>query len=212
MVQTAVFCVALTTVLMRLSGTGFLHSRSHSLRSPIEADGVWTGILASLGPTSWAYMIVKLRCPDNGLRKQGLAWLMLLAVVIAALCEIMAMFLWSLVMDKLAHGYSVIAMYPSDFLAFSLVAVFILAMFAWSALCVVWFARETLTVGFIGLVVLFAVGVIGAWQSIRVFDKPPGEEIFLVWAAFAVLGLTLLPITAAVATRRKHHPSTAYEF
>lgn len=36
MVQTAVFCVALTTVLMLLSGTGFLHSRPYNLRSSIE--------------------------------------------------------------------------------------------------------------------------------------------------------------------------------
>lgn len=81
------------------------------------------------------------------------------------------MFLWSLVVDKLAHGNSVVAMYPSDVLVFSLVAVFILAMFAWSGLRVACFARETLTVGFIGLVVLFAVGVIGAWQGIRVCEQ-----------------------------------------
>jgi len=53
MVQTAVFCVALTTVLMLLSGTGFLHSRAYNLRSPIEADGVWTGTLASL----WSWQL-----------------------------------------------------------------------------------------------------------------------------------------------------------
>ncbi len=207
MLIVAGFVAVLWTIFMLVSATGLL--RTNNL-DQVEPDGVWAGILAGLGPALWAYSLVSFKREDNGFRRTGLPGLVILGAPFAAAIQLASMLVWPLVVDKLMHGQTVIATYSSDPLAFGLAAAFVIAMYAWCLLCLLGMALDSMGAGLIGAILMIAVAGVGIWRGIRIFDNPPTETSLLVWAVIAVLGLVLLPVIAAVVTRRT--PDTGQEY
>src|SRR5690606_41228321 len=109
-----------------------------------------------------------------------------------------------------AHAPTVIAPGAGDPPAFRVAAACVIAMCAGCLLGPLGVAVDGVGAGLIGAILMIAVAGVGIWRGIRIFDNPPTETSLLVWAVIAVLGLVLLPVIAAVVTRRT--PDTGQEY
>lgn len=193
----AAVCAVLTTGLMLLAGTGMLRTRPGG-DIFIDPDGVWAGILVVGAPLMWAYGVVKFGRNDNGFRSRGLPSLMLIVTVLAAVLQIVLMLLWPLVVDKNAHGHTVLAQYNAEPLAFGLTAVFVLALYSWTTVATLGFVGKRLQTSLFGTLGWIVIAGVGAWQGMTIFENPATAGSFWVWAGIALLGLALIPVLAAV--------------
>lgn len=197
----ALFSSSLCTLLMLMSGNGLLRGRSG--QNVIEPDGLWAGLLVVMAATFWVSLLGKRHRVDRGFRRQGLASLLLIGVLVAVIIQLTLMLLRLLVIDKAISGQTVIALYGSDPTSSAQVATFTISLFVWCAVCVLLFARGTVSRTLLSFGLLAVVAGIGAWQAINILENSPSATHLLVWSLIAVLGVVVLPLMAAVVTRTR---------
>lgn len=193
----AVVVSILVTGLMLLSGTGLLRTRPGSTASVIDPDGLWAGILVVGAPLMWAFGQVKFSRVDKGFRTHGLPSLMLVSTGLAAMLQILLMLTWPLVADDSLAGHAVLTQYHANPLAFCLVAVFVIALYAWTTVAMLGFAGKGAGTSALGTVGWLIIAGVGAWQGTVMFENPATIGSFWVWAGIALLGIVLVPIIAA---------------
>ena len=196
----AVAMSAFLTLLMLLSGTGMLRSNP---RNYIEPSPVWAALLVAGGAVAWGFLLVSSKRNDNGFRPTGLPGLLLCAVVLVTVIQAILMLFWPLVVDEVAHSNATFIAYASDPEAFVLITVFLLALYAWTTTCSLGFASDRISTNLLGVLGIFAVGGVGAWRAIVMFENPLNESSIAVWTLIAVLGLILLWILATVTMKKQ---------
>lgn len=185
------------TVLMLLAGTGLLRTRAGSTGTVVDPDAAWAGILVVAAPLIWAFGQVKFARADKGFRTHGLARLMLVSTGLATLLQILLMLTWPLVADDSLAGDVVLAQYHTDLLAFGLVAVFVIALYAWTTVATLGFAGKGAATSALGTAGWLIIAGVGAWQGIVMFENPATIGSFWAWAGIALLGIVLVPSIAA---------------
>ena len=193
----AVVASVLVTGLMLLSGTGLLRTRAGSTGSVVDPDGLWAGLLVVAASLIWAFGQVKFSRADKGFRRDGLPSLMLVSTGMAAILQILLMLTWPLVADDSLAEHAVLAQYHTEPLAFGLVAVFVIAIYAWTTVATLGFAGKGAGTSALGTVGWLIIAGVGAWQGIVMFENPATMSSFWGWAGIALLGIVLVPIIAA---------------
>lgn len=188
------------TGTMLLSATGMLRYTVTSNRF-IEPEITTVSMVAVGGPLLWTFILVKFTRVNGGFRIQGLASLMLVGTLMATLVQLLLMLLWPLVVNHEVPVNSVIAQYNAEPLAFAVGAVYVLALFAWSAICALGFAGQARAPRIAGVIgwILMLIG--GFWFGMKHFEQPATYGSFLLWAGIALVGLVLVPLIAAARSR-----------
>ena len=194
----AVLVAVIINGLMLVASTGFLRNRPISDTGVVNADTLWAAMLLGSAPIIWGIQQVKLGRDDNGFRTRGLPSLLLVSTVLAAVFQVLLMLTWPLVADESVPRQGALAQYHNDPIAFGLVAVFVIALYAWTTVASLGFIGKWLPTSAIGSVGWMIIAGAGIWQAFVIFENTATVGSFWVWAGIALLGLVLIPVIAAV--------------
>lgn len=179
-----------------LAATGLLRQDNGSV---VEATAVWAGIVGGIGTAMWGFVQIEFQRADKGLRADGLPSLLLVAVPLSALIQLGGTMLWPFVVKEPVG--SLVTELHSDPTAVLQVALFVVAVMAWSMTGMFGFARGGPRLGILSGVLLLATLGLGAWQAIVLFEQPVDPSRTALWAVLAVLGLAAMTLVA-VLTRK----------
>ncbi|PMC74672.1 MULTISPECIES: hypothetical protein [unclassified Brachybacterium] len=187
----AVACVGLTTLLIVLAAAGWLVTDGGH---EVDLDPVLAAILVALSPVMLAVGAVESERADLGMRRDGVAPLLLLSTFWAVLVQMLAMLLWSWLMG----GRGSLAMVLGDPVALLQTTVVVLAVYSWgSALLAAWPTENCLLVG--GAIgAAFILVPLAIWRLMVVFEQPPTLERLILWSTLAILGLLALTLGGLV--------------
>lgn len=203
----AVIVAVIINGLMLVASTGFLRNRPISDTGVVEADSLWGAILLGCAPIFLSIEHVKFGRSDNGFRTRGLPSLLLVSTLLAAILQTLLMLTWPLVAHESVPRQGALAQYLTDPIAFGLIAVFVIALYAWTTVASLGFIGKRLPTSALGSVGWLIIAGVGIWQGFVIFEHPATTEDFWVWAGIALLGLALIPVIAAARThavRPKH--------
>lgn len=167
----AVIISVLITGLILLASTGLFRNRPISSSGIVDADSLWAAMLLGSAPLIWAIEQVKFGRDDNGFRTRGLPSLMFVNTVLAAIIQMLFMLTWSLVVDESVPEHAALAQYHSDLLAFGLIAVFVIGLYAWAAVATLGSVGKRLATSVIGSLAWIVVAGLGIWQGIFIFEN-----------------------------------------
>jgi hypothetical protein len=193
----AVGIVTGTTVLLLLASTGLM--RHENTGVPIRADATWAGTLASIGAIMWAFLPISSSRPGFGYRHQGLPGLLVFGVMIATGVDLLVMLTWPLIAGDRAAPDAVLATLASDPASAAALALLLLTLHALGAFVVLGFVRGGMGSSLVATGLFLVLIFVGAWQGVRLFDRPPSASGLLGWGVAAVLALAVVGTASAIA-------------
>lgn len=188
---TAVFA----TVLILLAKTGALQTQN---RSRVDLDVTWAGIILAIFGALWPYLLISTTRDDAGYRHRGLAGVLAIAVPAAGLLDVVAVGVWSLLVDTRIPSDGVLATVLTDHVSLLTVAALSTTVHAWSTACVIGFIRPSPVRLAVALPGWLLVGGLCVWRTIAGLEQPPSVPGLLAWGVLALLGLVVMALVAVV--------------